>query len=315
MMIRENNTYWRNYYDQPMVARSDSLRQEFTFESTDVELQVDAYIQSAIESPVVMLHHGGGSYSRLFVRIAIALFDRGYTVLVPNQRGQGFSDGGRGDFTLEQLIQNVLDSAYWARRNFRGDLFMAGAGLGGSLVLQAVMKGAPVRALACHTLFDFGSPEDALVLTGLSGLGGFPGGAQLTGWVVRALAAVSPRMKVPVYTQKRYHRLLDPRDNGNQERLLEDPYAVQAFSMRYAMSAFNTPPAVPLEENPLPVFVINPARDEMVSPQVTQRNYQRLGGPKDYMEIAYGHWSLTEPFAQEWASLVDPWFQKWGERT
>lgn len=313
-MIREKNTYWQNYYDAPTVARSESLRQEFTFESTDVKLLVDAYIQTEAESPVVMLHHGGGTYSRLFLRVALALFDRGYTVLVPNQRGQGLSAGGRGDFTLEQLIQNVLDGAYWAKRNFSGDLFMAGAGLGGSLVFQAAMQGAPVLALACHTLYDFGSPDDALALAGFSGLREFPGGAQVAGWVVRILTAVSPRMRVPVRITRRSHRLLDLRDNGNQERLMDDPFAVQAVSMRYAMSAFNTSPTVPLEENPLPVIVTNPVRDQMINPQITLRNYQRLGGPKDYAEMDYGHWSLTEPFAQEWATLLDAWFQKWGKR-
>jgi hypothetical protein len=47
----------------------------------------------------------------------------------------------------------------------------------------------------------------------------------------------------------------------------------------------------------------------MVDPQMTLRNYERLGGPKTYAAVDYGHWSLLEPFAQEWAGIIDPWIQ------
>ncbi len=307
-MILEN--YWHTYYDAETIERSDNLRQEFNFDTADAHLHVDAYLRPDPSRPVVLLTHGEGGYSRMFVRPALALYDRGYSVLVLDQRGHGFSSANEGDFTLAQLTQDILDASYWARRTFSGPLFLGGTNQGGALVYNASTLGAPVMGLICHHLYDYSSAgTDGLSLSRFAGLADMPGGAQLANAAARTLMAISPRMRLSADRLTSFDGLLDERDNGHFEAWMEDPQPARTVSLRYAYSTISSPPAVPYEENARPVLVVNTTRDRMVDPEITRRNFERLGGPKTYAEIDYGHWSLLEPFAQEWAGILDHWMQ------
>ncbi len=197
----ESKTYWHAYYDPETIERSDRLRQEFQIETSNVQLHIDAYLQPDPNAPTILLTHGEGGYARMFVRPALELYDRQYSVLVFDQRGHGYSSGKGQDFTLPELVQDVLDAAHWARRNFTGPLFLGGVNGGGALVYMASALGAPVLGLIMHTLYDFGSPEDALAISRFSGLAELPGGAQiapgLAAAAAKVLMAFSPRMHLP----------------------------------------------------------------------------------------------------------------------
>jgi hypothetical protein len=99
--------------------------------------------------------------------------------------------------------------------------------------------------------------------------------------------------------------MVDPRAAGFYALWRADPVPVRRVSLRFMASTLNTPAAFPIEANRLPALVINPIRDQMVDPAVTLTNYLRLGGPKAYAPIDYGHWAMGEEFVQEWADLVD----------
>ena len=84
-----NQTYWQTYFDEATIARSNALRQEMTIQSTGVSIHMDVYEQLDKTAPVLIINHGGGGYSRIFIEPALALYARGYTIIAPNQRGQG----------------------------------------------------------------------------------------------------------------------------------------------------------------------------------------------------------------------------------
>jgi alpha-beta hydrolase superfamily lysophospholipase len=302
-----NESYWKVYYDEETLSRSEALRQEFCVETADnITLHVDAYLRPDPSAPVILLTHGTGQYARMLMNPALALYDHGYSVLVLDQRGHGFSTG-KEDFTLPQLAQDILDASHWARRTFQGPLFLGGINEGGALVYLASTLGAPVVGLISHQLADFSRPEDVLGQSRLSGVTRIPGGVAMVGAAARTLMAVSPRMRLSYNRLASFEGFLDERDNGRFEAWQEDPLPARTVTMRYALSALETEVAVPYEENMLPMLVINPMRDRMSDPQVTQRNFERLGGPKNYVEIDYGHWSMLPGFAKEWAALIDPW--------
>jgi alpha-beta hydrolase superfamily lysophospholipase len=74
----------------------------------------------------------------------------------------------------------------------------------------------------------------------------------------------------------------------------------------------STPPAVPFEQNQVPVLVINPTRDKMTDPALTKQNYERLGGPKHYVEIPYGHFGFSEmSFYTDTADAAHAWFTRY----
>jgi len=305
-----NSDYWRVYHSKETLERADALITTYMISSTGVNLHIDAYEQPHKNAPVIIFNHGGGGYSRLFVPLALELYDSGYTVVLPDQRGQGLSEGVRGDFVLPQLVRNIVDATQWARQKYAGKLFMAGASQGGALTYYAVAAGAPVAAMICHNLYDFGNPKNIMAAARFSALRNIYGFPSLFELILKMGATLLPQLHLNVNLLSRFDKMVDERAVGFLEKYMKDPYPIRAFNLRYLASTFTTPPAVPLEENAMPVLVINQSRDEMVSPKATLVNYERLGGDKQYVEIDYGHWAIGGGFEQEWVALADGFFKQ-----
>lgn len=305
----ENTTYWKTYFDAATIERSEALRRTYFIPSNGVQMHIEAYEQPEADAPVIMFNHGGGGYSRLFVRLALALYDRGYTVILPDQYGQGYSEGKRGDATLGDFLQSILDAAAWADQHYAGPLFMAGGSIGGGVTYMAAAAGAPARAFICHNLYTFASVTDSLLLSRFAPLVRVPGVSAVTGAVMTLGARLLPGLRLPLGLMAIFERMVDARDTGFYGNWLDDPLPLRTATLRYMHSLMATPPAVPLAANTRPVLVINPTRDRMVAPEVTRQNYEKLGGPKGYAEIDYEHFSLSPAFTAEWVEIADDWFR------
>jgi alpha-beta hydrolase superfamily lysophospholipase len=302
-------TYWERYYDRETVVQDKGIRQELFIRSTGVLIHLDLYEQPDRNRPVIIVNHGGGGYSRFFVTLADHLYRQGYSVVLPNQRGQGFSEGNRGDFTMGQLVENIIDVTSWARMRYGGNLFLMGLSLGGGLVYNAASATKPVTAVICHNLYDFGNGADSLALSRMPKVGDSPSVARVMAQVAKGGARVAPHLKIPFRMLGKFENMVDARDATFYEIWKHDPVPLKAVSLRYVASTFNTPPAVPFEDNSLPILVINPLRDTMVDPAVTQRNFMRLNGPKTYREIDFGHWATGAAFMSEYGSVLDEYMQ------
>jgi hypothetical protein len=177
------------------------------------------------------------------------------------------------------------------------------------MVYNAAAAGAPADVLICHNLYDFGRVDNSLALSRFAGLrhvSGFP--AVMSG-SVRALTRLHARLRLPFGMLSRFNAMVDERDTQFYETWKQDPFPVRWVTLRYLESTFTTPPRIPLEANKLPVLVINPIRDRMVSPAVTEHNYERLGGDKQYRTIEHGHWATGDAFISLYAQIVDSYFR------
>lgn len=302
--------YWRNYHSDKVLARFDAVVEEKQIMSTGVKIHMDIYAQPDKNAPVFIFNHGGGGYSRLFVPLMLALYDKGYTLICPDQRGQGLSEGNRSNFVVGQFVQNIVDVAKWARETYRGMIFLGGASLGGALTYKAAAAGAPITAMVCHNLYDLGLPHDTLSATHFAPLKDAPIVPQVLAGTMRFLGAVLPFVRIPYQALGKFDKMVDERAVGFFDTWRKDPYPIKWASLRYMASTFSTPPAIPYEDNTIPVLVINQTRDKMVSPAITRKNYDRLSGDKHYVEIDYGHWAMGEVFEQEWAGIVDDFLQQ-----
>jgi pimeloyl-ACP methyl ester carboxylesterase len=302
------STYWHRYCDSETLSRGDALREVVALRSAGVTMHLDVYPHPDPAAPVVVFNHGGAGYCRLFVPLALRFHARGYTVVLPDQRGQGFSGGARGDYTIAECTQNIVDAAQWARGRFGGPIFLAGGSLGGALSYYAAAAGAPASAIACLNLFDFGS-DDALHFSRLAPLAAFAGGPKLARTLLALLRPLD-WIRLPAHALARFDKLMDDRDAAFQRQWQADPIPPTRLSLRQVASNLTTPPAVPFEHNTVPTLVLNQARDRMVDPAITQRNYARLGGQKRYHELDYGHWSSAPAFWDALVAACDDWFRE-----
>lgn len=312
--------YWHRYFDQITVDRITTLVTTHRLASTGVDLHLDLYRQPRADAPVLIVNHGGGGHAGLFAGLALALFDQGFTVIVPDQKGQGRSGGVMGDFTIAEAVQNIVDVARWAAAQFTGPLCLAGGSIGGGLTYYAAAalarQGTPPRAILCLNLYDFGDPRTGLSFTHLAPLARIPGVAPSMAGLFRLLARMAPRLRLPYRPLARFREMTDRRDQASRfyEKWRADPQVLRSVTARYMASIMGTPPAIPFEENLVPVLVVNQLRDRMVAPALTRTGFDHLGGPRRYAEIDWGHFSLDPAFTRELVDLGTAWFQEWQER-
>ena len=301
--------YWRTYYDPATLERSDRIRQSYALRSTGVTLHLDCYPGPQADSPVVIFNHGAAGYCRILMDFALLFNAKGYTVIMPDQRSQGLSGGRRGDYAASECVQNIVDVAQWAKTRFPGPLFMAGGSMGGALTYYAAAEGAPVEAIACLNLFDFGNGMDSLEISWMAPLNDYPALRKL---LLHAFGLIRPLhwLRLPFDWFGHFGQLMDARDAEFQKQWDADPVPPRLVTLRSLFSFLNTSPAVPFEENQFPVLVINQGRDRMTDPAITRRNYERLGGEKEYLEIPFGHWSNQPEFRESIVQACDHWFRK-----
>jgi hypothetical protein len=207
----------------------------------------------------------------------------------------------------------VVDVARWAKRRFRTPLFISGGSLGGALSYYAASAGAPADAVACLNLFDFGNGFDGIAISRMAPLAKSPAIVRL---MKAGIALLKPfhSLRIPFNWLGAFNHLMDERDAVFQAQWNADPIPPRLASLRSLTSNMSTSPAVPFENNRVPVLVINQGLDRMVSPSVTRSNYERLGGPKRYLEVSFGHWSSQPEFWETIVQAADEWFKEHSEK-
>ena len=306
---KNRSNYWENYYSPALVERSNQLRQTHLLRSTGVDVHIDLYPQQDLQAPIIIFNHGAAGYGRIFVELALSLYDLGYTVILSDQRGQGFSEGRRGDYAIADCVQNIVETAEWAASCFGGPLFLMGGSVGGALTYYAAVAGAPVVAITYLNLFDFGNGRDGLLISRLAPLAK---SALLARLLTRGMQLLKPLgwLRIPFNWLGAFNKLMDDRDRAFQAQWHADPIPPRLVSLRALASNLNTSPAIPFEDSPIPVLVINQKHDQMVDPQATRQNYERLKAPKKYLEIPFGHWSQQPEFWQTIIEASHHWFNK-----
>jgi alpha-beta hydrolase superfamily lysophospholipase len=298
--------YWRLSYPPEYIAWVEQHLTTYHIPAGEVGVHLDVYAQRDRTAPTVILVHGLMTYGRLFVQIARALYERGYTVICTDMVGNGFSGGVRGDCTVSAATDSVVHSAVWARGRFDGPLYLLGISLGGAVVYAAAAAGAPVSAISCLDLFMF---DDRAALKRLVVQ------PQLLNWlpVLRALAVPFGWVRVPTSMLNTLDHVVAPEEAATAQAWMFDPLLTHQLTLRTLVSAAYTHPRIPPERNTIPTLVLNQECDAVLDPEVTRMAYARLAGPKHYVEFASSpHWSFTDVFQERIAAESDAWFRRYG---
>jgi hypothetical protein len=234
---------------------------------------------------------------------------------MPDLKGHGRTGGAgaaKGDWTIPELAQNIVDVVAWTRQHYQGPIFAGSGSIGTGFLYNAVAMGAEVSAVATLQFYGLDDPRTPLLLSKFAALANAPGLARVMQVQKRLLARLAPKLRLPYLAMAYWDNMLDERDKskGFVPKWKRDPFTPRTITLAAFASMQNSPPAVPLEQNCTPWLVMNTMRDTMVPPQVTTDTYARLGGTKQYVEIDWGHYSLHPEFMEEFVRHNDAWFRR-----
>ena len=252
--------------------------------------------------PVVVFVPGTAVYALTYVEFMIKLSRRGYHVIGFDPRGHGRSQGLRGSYTVEELVQDTQAVIRYARERCGPDVFLAGSSQGGIVAFYTAANDKELKGAICHNLADLTDP-DTLCLTR------FPALARLGKPLLR-LARILPEFQIPISfyldLKKEETRLF-----GNaQEFLNQDPLALRSISFKAFASLASTPLPCPVEAVTTPVMILHAEKDSIFPLDYIEKIYRRLPGPKR-LHLAKGqpHLLLTD-FVEEMVPPVSDWMQE-----
>ncbi len=297
----KDQNYWKNYVYETDVEEIERNMKRTTFKSKGLNLSLK-FFEKDKNAPNILCITGTGCHSLLLAELEYHMYLRAYNVFGIDFQGHGDSEGKRGGFTIDELVENCNDAAKYILSNFNDRIGAIGGSLGGLVTFYLGLAQGPVKSIICQypgilteKKFQDAASKKARKFIPL----------------VKLLAKLFPKMKIPTALYVDWKGLSETeRERENLEKYMKDPDSVKWYTVRSVNSQISTPPPNPLEELKIPTMFLAPTNDKAVSISYVRDLYNRLPPiKKKFVEVDGGHyWLFSHP--REAAKVFCAWFDE-----
>ncbi len=284
------------------ITLDKSAVEETVLEANGFRLHLDI-LAADPGSPVLVFIPGTSVYARFYIELMYALCQRGITVVGFDPRGHGQSSGPRGDYTINEIVDDALAVAAYAKKRFGGPVAVAGSSQGGMAAFYAAARDDSLAGAVCHNIADLNG-KDNLQLSQL----------KIPAWMVPVnlfLLKIYSRFAIPVslYLDLSKEFLKDGTDAATYVQ--EDPLCVNWITLRALGSLMKTDLARPVEAITVPVMLIHSERDNIFPRKYVEDIYNRLNCSKAYLFledrdhlVMTNHVDQVAPAMADWLKIV-----------
>jgi alpha-beta hydrolase superfamily lysophospholipase len=292
--------YWHRYLTTDPALVAKVIREEHVG-SRGARLHLDVY-QREDDAPTILFVPGTGAHARCYAEFLFQLHRQGFRGVGIDLQGHGLSEGVRGSFTIEELVENVYDVTTWAVECYGERVGISGSSLGGILAFYAVANDSRLKSAVCHNVAVL-SELDHLRITRSPNL------LRTILPLGRLAARLLPELRLTIWLY------LNPQAITNDPRLLEtfidDPLTLQTLPLRSIVSQSQVAPAKPIEEIETPIMVLHAEGDRIFPPDYCRAIYERLTCPKRFELIPEAdHLIFAPPYLNRSLPPVTDWFGK-----
>ena len=292
--------YWHRYLvtDPALVAKV--IREEHVG-SRGLRLHLDVY-QREDDAPTILFVPGTGAHARCYAEFLFQLYRQGFRGVGIDLQGHGLSEGMRGSFTIEELVENIYDVTTWAIERYGEKVGISGNSLGGILAFYAVANDPRLKSAVCNNVAVLSEP-DCLRITRAPNL------LRTILPLGRLAARLLPELRLTIWLY------LDPQAITDDPRLLEtfvdDPLTLQALSLCSIVSQSQAAPARPIEEIETPIMVLHAEGDRIFPLDYCRAIHDRLTCPKRF-ELIPGadHLVFAPPYLDRSLPPLADWFRE-----
>jgi pimeloyl-ACP methyl ester carboxylesterase len=247
---------------------------ETTLDANGFKLHLDIFAVGN-NAPTVVFIPGTSVYARLYIEFMYKLSAQGYNVVGFDPRGHGLSSGPRGDYTINEIVDDALAVVKYARDRFGGKVALAGSSQGGMVAFYAAARDDSIAAAVCHNIADLNG-KDNLVLSQIR-----------PPLFTVPLAAFMMDLYKSFYIPIAFYLDLSKekaKDGTDAATLLKrDPLAVTWITFRALGSLMHTDPAKPVEKITVPIMLIHAENDTIFPRDYVENIYNRLTCKKNYL--------------------------------
>lgn len=249
---------------------------EIFIEANGVKLHLDVFAIGE-NAPTVVFIPGTSVYAKFYIEFMYEMYRQGFNVVGFDPRGHGLSSGLRGDYTIQEIVDDTLAVVRYARERFggKGKVAVVGSSQGGIVAFYAAAMDDSLAAAVCHNLADLNG-RDNLILSQLRPpvflvpLAGF-------------LADLYQKYSIPVFLYLDLTR--EHSRNGTDAKTLikSNPVTVKWITIRALGSLMRTDLAKPVEAIKVPIMLVHAENDSIFPQSYVENIFNRLTSEKEYL--------------------------------
>ncbi len=265
------------------------------------------HFKSRPGDPALVFVPGTSVYALLYIEFMHKMCAQGFNVVGFDPRGHGMSSGGRGVYTLGQLVEDALAVIDHAIAAYGERVAVSGSSQGGMVAFYCAAAEPRLKAAVCHNVI---APDE-------------PDNERMTRWpalfrpLMPFLPALRPLMASPVGKLMVPVALyLDLKAEPSRiipdvvEFLRQDPLAVNAVSLSALHSLASTPLARRVEEIRTPVMVVHAGQDNIFPEDYVRRVFDRLTCEKEFLYLPDRPHLVMTDYVDEVVPPIASWLKK-----
>ena len=259
--------------DETINIDLDSFKEAY-IEANGVRLHLDVF-SAGKDAPTLVFIPGTSVYAKFYIEFMYKMYLQGFNVVGFDPRGHGLSSGLRGDYTINEIVDDTLAVVQYARKHFSGQVAIAGSSQGGMVAFYAAARDDSIAAAVCHNIADLNG-KDNLILSQLRPprfmvpLAGF-------------MANVYKSYAVPVFLYLDLTKEKSKTGVDAKTLIKSNPLCVKWITIRALGSLMRTDLAKPVEKITVPVMVVHADQDSIFPQAYVEEIYDHLTCKKKYL--------------------------------
>lgn len=252
--------------------------------------------------PTVVFIPGTSVYAQVYMELLNALCKAGFNVVAFDPRGHGRSSGPRGNYAIDDIVQDALAVVAYARKRFGGKVAVAGSSQGGIAAFYAAAKDDSLTAAVCHNVADLNGRENQ-VLSQIRVPFWLTPVARMLMWIYQGFA-----ITIAFYLDLKSERL----ENGKSvdDYIHKDPLCVTWITFKALNSLLKTQLAKPVEEIVTPIMLIHAGKDHIFPQSYVETIYGALTCPKNYLLLKDREHLVMTNHVEEVAPATAQWLRE-----
>jgi pimeloyl-ACP methyl ester carboxylesterase/uncharacterized membrane protein YhhN len=236
--------------------------------SGGLNLNVDVH-EVDKNAPTVVFVPGTSVYGLCYAEILYEIGKHGYNVVAIDPRGHGRSEGPRGDYTIEELMDDVENVIAYAKNRFNDRVTLMGSSQGGIVSFYLASKGIQVDSVVCQNFADLAWKETFNIAR-------FPVLARMSTPLIKLAGILLPGVTVSTLTYLDLKRIKIKYFGNLHNFIVNDPFTISKISLRAARSLVNAEMPNPIESIKVPIFVFQGSDDIVFPVKYTEKIFERL---------------------------------------
>lgn len=281
------------YLDKRKMPEILNTWEETWIDNQGVKLPALIYAAQA-GAPTVVFIPGTSAQAFVYIELLYKLNQAGFNTIGFDPRGHGRSQWPRGDYTLEEHVEDAYAVCRYAQERFKADVFIMGSSQGGIEAFYLAARNDPlIKGAICHNIADFGQLEARRMHRSIPRYRPDPDGPILCnmGVVANLMTLVIQTIITPLlqliakFFPKKHISILsyaamDKEDAGvfgsAWDYVQTDPLAIKTVTFRTLASLTSSSPMRPIHQINTPLLILSGDHDEMLPIDYTWRLYAQL---------------------------------------